>query len=228
LLLPQTRENRYHLAFQWHKARMFRCARKEAPPVMQSSAAVAVRALVMLACVVGIPLLAMSGTSWSEVLKKFQNFHLPAILTPAQASPAAAQSEAPRFPSSNSKNLPSAQRELTAAALAGPASAPSQACSMPSPLPVPPKAPACAAAVGAGFRDIPERLQELGATYYLLESWGNEQELYRFYCKMAVAGNADYTHCFEAIHADPLQAMRQVLRQVETWKTDKGRRTADD
>ena len=36
--------------------------------------------------------------------------------------------------------------------------------------------------------------------------------------KMAVAGSADYVHCFEATHADPLQAMQQVLRQVETWR----------
>jgi hypothetical protein len=42
--------------------------------------------------------------------------------------------------------------------------------------------------------------------------------MYRFYCKMAVGGSAQYTRCFEATHADPLQAMVQVLRQVETWR----------
>jgi hypothetical protein len=35
---------------------------------------------------------------------------------------------------------------------------------------------------------------------------------------MAVAGNADYVHCFEATHSDPLRAMQQVLQQVETWR----------
>ena len=50
---------------------------------MQSSAAVAIRGLVMLACVVAIPVLAISGTSWSEVLKKFQDLHWPAIFRPA-------------------------------------------------------------------------------------------------------------------------------------------------
>jgi hypothetical protein len=175
---------------------MFLCARKEAPPVMQSSAAVTVRALVMLACVVGIPVLAMSGTSWSEVLKKFQNFRWPAILNLASASPTAAQGEGPRLPPPSLKNSPGPCRPATEAARPH------------------------AADVGTGFRDIQDRLQELGATYYLLESWGNEQQLYRFYCKVAVAGSADYTHCFEAIHADPLQAMTQVLRQVETWRTN--------
>ena len=66
--------------------------------------------------------------------------------------------------------------------------------------------------------DIPNRLQQLGATYYVLESWGNDQQLYRFYCKMAVTESADYTHCFEATDADPHQAMQRVLRQVESWR----------
>jgi hypothetical protein len=65
------------------------------------------------------------------------------------------------------------------------------------------------------FHAIQERLRQLGATYYLLESWGSEQQVYRFYCKMAIGGSADYTRCFEATNADPLQAMQQVLQQVE-------------
>lgn len=69
------------------------------------------------------------------------------------------------------------------------------------------------------FRAIPERLRQLGATYYLLEAWGNDQQMYRFYCKMAVGGSADYTRYFEASHSDPLQAMQQVLQQVEAWRS---------
>lgn len=67
------------------------------------------------------------------------------------------------------------------------------------------------------FAYIQDQLRRLGATYYLLESWGNDQPLYRFYCKMAVGGNASYTRYFEATDASPLQAMALVLRQVETW-----------
>jgi hypothetical protein len=159
---------------------------------MQSSAAVAVRALVMLACVVGIPALAMSGTSWSEVLKKFQNFRWPAILSPASASPTAVTSEAPRF-----RPPIAAIPPPTAAAVA-----------------VRPRSPE------DRLQELGVRLQRLGATYYVLESWGNDQQLYRCYCKVAAAGNVDYTHCFEAIQADPLQTMLQVVRQVETWRND--------
>ena len=64
------------------------------------------------------------------------------------------------------------------------------------------------------FTYIQQRLRSLGATYYLLESWG---ATYRFHCRVAVGGNPNYTHHFEETNADPLRAMATVLRQVETW-----------
>jgi len=64
---------------------------------MQSSPAIAVRALIMLACLVVIPAVAMSGASWPGVLQKFRNIPWPAILTPASASPQAACDKAPLF-----------------------------------------------------------------------------------------------------------------------------------
>jgi hypothetical protein len=95
--------------------------------------------------------------------------------------------------------------------------APLQAGNNPgSVLPVDYQAPLNAAAgAAAPFSQIQERLKQLGATYYLLETWGNEQQLFRFYCKMAVGGNENYTRCFEHISADPLLAMKEVLKQVE-------------
>jgi len=74
--------------------------------------------------------------------------------------------------------------------------------------------------VPMGFDDIQLRLRELGASYYLLESWGSQRQLYRFSCKMAVGDNADFTRYFEAADADPLQAMLRVLGQVETWRKE--------
>ncbi len=65
---------------------------------------------------------------------------------------------------------------------------------------------------------LQSRLRQLGATYYLLETWGNQRQFYRFYCQMAVGGNAGYTHYFEATNSDPLGAMADVLRQVEAWR----------
>ena len=68
------------------------------------------------------------------------------------------------------------------------------------------------------FASIEGRLRQLGATYYMLESWGDQEQLYRFYCRVAVGGNANYTRYFEATHFEPLAAMTEVLNQVETWR----------
>jgi hypothetical protein len=62
------------------------------------------------------------------------------------------------------------------------------------------------------------RLRDLGATYYLLETWGSQGQLFRFYCKVAIAGNASYTRYFEATDSEPLQAMAKVLEQVQGWR----------
>ncbi len=68
------------------------------------------------------------------------------------------------------------------------------------------------------FTAIQRRLREYGATYYLLETWGNAGELYRFHCKMAVGSNPNYTRHFEATDRDALRAMTQVLERVEAWR----------
>jgi hypothetical protein len=173
----------------------------------------------MLACSVAIPVLAIWGASWSEVVKKFQNFHCPAILNLASASPStpAPTGDAPPL-AAGKLPLDSSSTPIVAPALpaglartnGGKGDSPVFAETKTGTVP--------AAAVPSDYHQIQERLQKLGATYYVLESWGNDQQLYRFFCKMAVTGNANYVHCFEATHADPLRAMQQVLQQVETWR----------
>lgn len=220
-------------------------ARKEALLLMQSSAAVAGRALIMLVCVVGIPAWALSGSSWSDMAKKLQDFRWPAILNPASASTSSSPNDAPRFAQSRVTGGPATARESAPLAqiVVNPTRMPeSAATSTQPPAPAPSdvvpvgyqtSAPTELAAIpqssgNAGdaslltadqFRSIPERLRQLGATYYLLESWGSDQQMYRFYCKMAVGGCADYTRYFEASHSDPLHAMQQVLQQVEAWRS---------
>jgi len=70
---------------------------------------------------------------------------------------------------------------------------------------------------GDPFSQLGQRLQQLGATYYLLEHWGDGQ--YRFYCRVATAGNPRLTEDFEQIDADPLRAMGRVVEQVEAWRS---------
>jgi hypothetical protein len=71
------------------------------------------------------------------------------------------------------------------------------------------------------FTVMERKLREYGATYYLLETWGNEGELYRFHCKMAVGNNPNYTRHFEATDRDALSAIGQVLQRVESWRAGK-------
>jgi hypothetical protein len=68
------------------------------------------------------------------------------------------------------------------------------------------------------FTYVLDRLRELGAVYYLLETWGNEGQRFRFHCKMAIGGNSNYTRHFEATDRDALRAMGKVLAEIETWR----------
>lgn len=189
---------------------------------MRSSATTTFRAFTMLVCAVGITAAAISGTSWSGILDKFRNLDWPPMLTSASASSQGVDGETgqsvPPCPSSLLENGATAEQAGSGARrrMAGPpetgvptyAAAPDEPATVASAVPD----------VPMGFDDIQLRLRELGASYYLLESWGSQRQLYRFSCKMAVGGNTDFTRYFESADADPLQAMLQVLRQVETWR----------
>jgi hypothetical protein len=68
------------------------------------------------------------------------------------------------------------------------------------------------------FTYVLGRLRELGAVYYLLETWGSEGQRFRFLCKMAIGGNPGYTRHFEATDTEPMQAIARVLCEVEAWR----------
>ena len=68
------------------------------------------------------------------------------------------------------------------------------------------------------FTVMERKLRDYGATYYLLETWGNDRELFRFHCKMAIGKDPHYTRHFEATDHDALKAMHQVLTRVEEWR----------
>lgn len=203
---------------------------------MKSSAAVLGRAIVMLACIVGIPYVALCDASWSKMVKKLQEFQWskfwdhdavekPVGLAASSSQPALLSLPAAPAHASGDRNA----RELT------PITSSTRAVQS-SVIPVgfqssgerTPALPIGEAVCRNGgdttdfgsdpYRTIQKRLREMGATYYLLESWGNDRQMYRFFCKMAIGGSRDYTRCFEATADEPLQAMRQVLEQVENQK----------
>ncbi|MGD9720877.1 MAG: hypothetical protein AB7O59_14395 [Pirellulales bacterium] len=68
------------------------------------------------------------------------------------------------------------------------------------------------------FTAMERKLRDCGATYYLLETLGNDGQLFRFHCKMAIGNNPNYTRHFEATDRDALRAMSQVVERVEAWR----------
>jgi len=170
---------------------------------MQSSGMAAGRALIMLACAVTVPALALSDVCWSAALKKVREFRWSAYFQLA-STPAPPPIGSPRL-------LPMAEptKKLAIAADEGPAV-----------VPVSYEAPIEAAIPSTDpYRAAQDRLRQLGATYYLLESWGDDRQMVRFYCKMAIGGSPDYTRCFECVGREPLEAIGQVLQQVEAWRS---------
>ena len=61
-------------------------------------------------------------------------------------------------------------------------------------------------------------LRSLDAAEYTLENWGGQGQLYRFRCAVALGGNDDHTRQFEAVHADPLRAVHEVVGEVTSWQ----------
>ncbi|WP_207395000.1 hypothetical protein [Bremerella alba] len=69
-----------------------------------------------------------------------------------------------------------------------------------------------------GTQDIQTELDNLGANYYRLESWGNSPRVYRFNCTVAIKiGQSDYSQRFEATAESSEAAMRQVHTDVQSW-----------
>ena len=216
---------------------------------MQSSPAVMLRALVMLACVVAIPLAAVFGKSMPEFFRTLFNGRWPTASAPPRASSDENSHFGPRLPTLPDVAAPTDNRALpwqqtpawightldpsdpkvVQAAYESPLKASSGNAPIgppdhrPGALPTGPSDPATQApATGDPFARIQDRLRQFGATQYRLEFWGSRQQLYRFSCWMAVGGNPGYTRHFEATDSDHLRAMARVLQQVEAWRTGGG------
>jgi len=69
------------------------------------------------------------------------------------------------------------------------------------------------------FKQVLDRLKQLGATYFVLEPCGDQEGEYRFYCRMSIGGNRRVTKPFCCFDCDPLKAMAHVLKDVEVWQT---------
>jgi len=174
---------------------------------MESSAGVTCRALAMLTCVVAIPLLAMFGAPLSRATKSLLVLSRHAMETvPENRADARPPDPLPGSYGDPPLAVPTPSPILASYQISTP------------PGHEPP------APVGPDELEIVQlRLQQLGAIYYLLESWGNEGN-YRFSCRIAVDEKGGYTRYFEAVAADGLSAMTHVLAEVEGWKSHRSDR----
>jgi hypothetical protein len=243
----------------------------------ESSSVLAFRIFVMLACLIVVPMAAIFGSAFPDVVKSVlvdrmvywatgkwpesrpseppAGFSTVAPTTQADPRAGAGDAEPPRWgapPGATTWQGPAVNPTPSAvmpAAAAMPDSAagnqqaaydaPNQSAGDASATGAPAYAPSGVTAAGVRTQNSPvdgaraaaadntqpdpftameRKLRAYGATYYLLETWGNDGELFRFHCKMAIGNNPNYTRHFEATDRDALRAMSQVLSRVEAWR----------
>jgi hypothetical protein len=202
---------------------------------MRSSLTAAFRALSLLVCLIALPIVALWGSSLPVKLSSIIEGHWPRFAENGQTG---RNGEGERF---EPKKL--ASNEAIAKLPGGTQSEPQreslsrgpnreiagQKNSARSVIPVmyqEPLSPVSfngtpteqSLAADEQFGRMHDKLRQLGAIRTLLQSWGNQSDFYRFDCSIKTVGDAGVTRQFQATAPDPLQAVAEVLRQVESWK----------
>ncbi|TWT38440.1 hypothetical protein [Blastopirellula retiformator] len=66
--------------------------------------------------------------------------------------------------------------------------------------------------------DLEDELQQMGASYYRLEAWGDKPRIYRFHCVAKVRfGGQEESERFEATAEHPIDAMQKTLELLRQW-----------
>ena len=65
------------------------------------------------------------------------------------------------------------------------------------------------------------RLAELGGVDPALEPWGTSGNLYRFRCRARLADTPQITQHFEAVAAEQLVAVENVVAKVQSWRAER-------
>lgn len=69
------------------------------------------------------------------------------------------------------------------------------------------------------YSELEDQLQKMGAIYYRLETWGDRDAFFKFSCY--VPNPKDPNHHlrhFQAVEADDVQAIKKVIREIQTWQ----------
>ncbi len=195
---------------------------------MQSNAVVRCRALLMVACAIAIPAVAIFSKSlpdflWDQCCRRLAAGYSTALPKPAETwSPSLATlnptpeltglelAKSAPWPDVNQAGYEAGRTETqvsTTLPFGGSRSRGDKA-----PL------EEVASRTSDQFTAIQQRLRQLGATSYALETWGNEGR-FHFTCRVSVDGNPGLNRLFQASDAEPLPAMAKVLHEVEQWKS---------
>jgi hypothetical protein len=137
-------------------------------------------------------------------------------------------------------SLPTVGPELSVAASPGTVTAP-PVMSAEQPPAAPPMFPLASAAVATPptstdlgteqsaddrLKSLMHRLEKIGGTEPRLAAWGSSGQLYRFCCRATLNNASPITRHFEAVAAEPLVAVEDVVAKVEAWRAaeqDRGR-----
>lgn len=82
----------------------------------------------------------------------------------------------------------------------------------------PPKAVSANLPSNSTVATIVQRLSTRGVTDYSLSPWGSGGGFYRFQCSVPWGLDGRYAKQFESVSAEPADAAREVLAQVERWQ----------
>ena len=185
------------------------------------------RALFLLGFVVAMPVLALPPVArWMDELlygPPPSDFGHPPTSTPTKenvqplaASPVSPTSFADSGPAELTRQVggvdtPSAPPPLSPQASFAPLVPPPQTTAAPADGGIDERAMAL-------LQEVRQRLEGLGAEYIVVETTDGSGQ-FCFRCRMLVEPQSRFTRSFEAAAADPVVAARQVLRDVETWRT---------
>lgn len=191
---------------------------REAYRQMESPGVLFFRVVVMLSCLILVPLAAIFGSAFPELVKtqlvdrvrSFAGMEKKVGQAPPTVALGVPASEAPRW---HSADAAPAWQPAVSPAMAHQVDYTTTVAESPS---RPESTKPCVPQGVDHFTEIQQRLRSYGATHYALEAVGEAGEIYRFSCTMALP---EGVRQFVATDQDPLQAMAKVLQDVEARRS---------
>lgn len=173
------------------------------------------RVTVMLSCLILVPLAAIFGSAFPELVNKHLVDRIK-MFTGSVSGPVATTSDREQGATPPVATAAGWQTNEAAPAWQPAVDPAVQQVDYSSVTTPPPTGESVAPKTVDHFTLIQQRLREYGATYYALESL-EDGSGYRFRCAMGIAGSSAVEQ-FQSQNRDALQAMATVMSEVEAWR----------